>query len=407
MARPRKIGFYPRWRADRGYYEIVGRHPLTGVQIQRQPTGYRRKGPDRAAVDKLAADLTEAARRGPAAAVETDGTARRGDAPLLLHELMQHYITAMKDGPSGENYRRYRACIERHYPRLYVHELSPDWGEEYWTIRKREVPAGKAAGPKRPPCRESVNKEIGAVRQALKWADRQWRSAFRGKALRDVLPDRIKLDWLSDSERAAERAREKEVKALRKRAHEVDDLWRIFEAAPRHLQLFIWIALETGARQGAILELTWDAVDPAAPELDFGGDRITKRRPEGAISRELWSMLLKEKSRARGRYIVDDGRHAPPYRSIRGSLQRAAEKAGLTDKVTPHDLKHSLVTHLLSSEKPLAEVAKKLRTSPDVLYEHYFHLMREQLSYDAAEIARPDRLALRDRPEGRLRGSLQ
>ena len=67
------------------------------------------------------------------------------------------------------------------------------------------------------------------------------------------------------------------------------------------MRLFVTLALTTGARMGAILDLTWDRVDFEHNTIDFmpsGRNKTNKRRTVVAMSKKAREALLEARKGA-------------------------------------------------------------------------------------------------------------
>ncbi len=124
---------------------------------------------------------------------------------------------------------------------------------------------------------------------------------------------------------------------------------RLMEAAKQafHVHIFILIARTTGRRKGAILDLTWDRVDLERRLLDFDNpDRILtkKRRGIAMVAPYVVAVLAQAKELAQSDYVVEyAGRGVA---DVKKGFRLAVERAGLPDWVTPHILKHSVISWL-------------------------------------------------------------
>lgn len=124
-----------------------------------------------------------------------------------------------------------------------------------------------------------------------------------------------------------------------------------------HVRLFVVIAINTGARSGSILSLTWDRVDLDRGLLDFreaGKLRTRKRRVPAPINDTLMAALTEAKAGAETEYVIEWA--GGPIQRIKHAFRDAALRAGLHD-VTPHVLRHSAVTWLLQAGIPAWKVA--------------------------------------------------
>lgn len=113
---------------------------------------------------------------------------------------------------------------------------------------------------------------------------------------------------------------------------------------PPHVALFIRIGLWTGARRGAILDLTWDRVDLELGAINFRvpGERETKkRRANTPVPLRLLSTLRRAYSSSEGDYVIQwRGERVASVKTAFKALRRATRMTWLT----PHVLKHTFVT---------------------------------------------------------------
>lgn len=120
----------------------------------------------------------------------------------------------------------------------------------------------------------------------------------------------------------------------------------------QHIETFIMLASQTGARRSAILQLTWDRVDLEAGTIDFrlpGVAHTRKRRAITGISADLVTFLKKLRRRTKGNAVVQIRGLA--VASIKRGFRTIAEKAKLPH-VTPHVLKHTFVSQALQVASP-------------------------------------------------------
>ncbi len=124
------------------------------------------------------------------------------------------------------------------------------------------------------------------------------------------------------------------------------------------LPLFVMVALRTGARLGAIMELRWIQVDLDRGRIDFNvpGRPITnKRRPVIPIPRNLMWQLRAARNRSAplGRVIPE----AWSEQRLRRAFERAVKRARLDDGVVIHALRHTCGTWMAQAGVPLWQVA--------------------------------------------------
>lgn len=148
----------------------------------------------------------------------------------------------------------------------------------------------------------------------------------------------------------------------------------------RHLNLFIRIALGTGARHEAILQLTWDRVDLEMGTVDFrvpGRVETKKRRPHAPINDRLLRLLRAAYKVRQGKSVIAfDGQ---PILSVKTAFASAVKRASLSDDVTPHALKHTYITWLLRGGNSIWDVAGLTNTSVKTIEKHYGHHAKSHL----------------------------
>lgn len=147
---------------------------------------------------------------------------------------------------------------------------------------------------------------------------------------------------------------------------------RLFAACHEpHLRLFIMLGLHTGARRGAILDLTWFQVDLERSRIDYnapGRAQTRKRRPVVPINGPLHEALQAARKVAVAANVVEyRGRKVA---GIRRSFAVACRRAGLED-VIPHTLRHTAATWMAQAGVSIVEIAQILGQSVQRTTERY------------------------------------
>ncbi len=174
----------------------------------------------------------------------------------------------------------------------------------------------------------TIRTELQALRAALRWAAGP-QVALIAVAPVITMPPRpeSRVRWLTRDEAA-----------------------RLLAACQaHHVKLFVTIALQTGARSGAILALTWDRVDLDRRLIDFrqpGRSRTRKRRVPVPISDTLHAALTEASQAATAETVIEWA--GASIARIKHGFQNVAARAGLPG-VTPHVLRHTAVTWLLQA----------------------------------------------------------
>ena len=126
-----------------------------------------------------------------------------------------------------------------------------------------------------------------------------------------------------------------------------------------HLRLYVALGAATGARPGAILDLTWDRVDLATGRITFGvpGARTTrKRRAVVPITPALAAILAS--AERNGPHVIQV--RGERVASVKKAFRSACTAAGLGAEVTPYTLRHTAASRALQSGSSPWQVARLL-----------------------------------------------
>ncbi|MGI9449356.1 MAG: tyrosine-type recombinase/integrase [Geminicoccaceae bacterium] len=137
-----------------------------------------------------------------------------------------------------------------------------------------------------------------------------------------------------------------------------------------HVRLFVLVALHSGARTCAILDLTWDRVDLDRNLLLYPPHRpgSRKRTTVVPINQTLVSALEEARECALTDWVIEyRGR---PIQSVKTGFRAAVRRAGL-DHCTPHDLRRTCATWLVQAGLPLSKVARYLGDSEEMIEKVY------------------------------------
>ena len=213
------------------------------------------------------------------------------------------------------------ANAKRTFGPLRPDQITPVLCEEYAEHRRA---MGRGDG--------TILKEINVIRQALNWSKVNT-ARFEAPS---APPPRDRHLTKAEARRLADGAKQP------------------------HIALFINIALLTGARRGAILDLTWDRVDfdKGKIYLQVAGEENRKRR---ALSVPIGDQLGKE---LRAAYDARQTPYVIEYAgervlNIKKGFAAAVRRAGLED-VTPHDLRHTAAVWMAEDGRPFEEIAQYL-----------------------------------------------
>lgn len=182
----------------------------------------------------------------------------------------------------------------------------------------------------------TVRYEIEIIRRAYKWAHEAGNVAAVPRFWFPPLPDR-------------------EVRALTKQQ------FRSFLDACHapHVRLFCQLAVATGGRATAILELCWDQIDFGRRLVMLnrpGRVQSHKRRATVPMNDQLFTALMDARAGAVSEYVIEHG--GGQIGSIKKGLRLTSERAGL--KVTAHMFRHSAAVWMAEAGRPMAEIAQYL-----------------------------------------------
>lgn len=164
-----------------------------------------------------------------------------------------------------------------------------------------------------------------------------------------------------------------------------DEADRLLEACQRpHVRLFVLLALNTAARAGSILGLTWDRVDIEQRRINFNDPARAATRKGRAVV-PINDTLLPPLERAYAGRVTN---HVIEWAggsvsSVKHAFHRATVRAKLED-VSPHTLRHTAATWMAQKGVSLWQIAGFLgHTNIKMLEDTYGHHSPSHLA-DAA-----------------------
>jgi integrase len=126
-----------------------------------------------------------------------------------------------------------------------------------------------------------------------------------------------------------------------------------------HVRLFIILAITTGARMNAILELRWEQVDFKHRTINFnqaGRAQTNKRRPEVPLNTRSLAALEEAARGALTDFVIEwDGQ---PVKSIKKAIRMAANRSGVP--CSPHVFRHSAGVWMAQADVPMQKISQFL-----------------------------------------------
>jgi integrase len=126
-----------------------------------------------------------------------------------------------------------------------------------------------------------------------------------------------------------------------------------------HVRLFVVLALATGARMTALLELTWDRVDMERGTADLnpaGRHKTNKRRTVVTLNERAMEALRAARQAAMTDYVIEYAQG--PLKSVKKAIGSAARRSGIP--ISAHVLRHSAAVWAAEAGRPMAEIAQFL-----------------------------------------------
>lgn len=126
-----------------------------------------------------------------------------------------------------------------------------------------------------------------------------------------------------------------------------------------HLKLFIILALSTGARMSALLELTWDRVDFRHRLINLNPlarEQTTKRRPEVPMNDMAYQALTAAARGALSDYVIEYA--GKPIKSIKKAMRRLSLRVGID--CSPHVLRHTAGVWMANADLPMEKISQFL-----------------------------------------------
>ena len=144
--------------------------------------------------------------------------------------------------------------------------------------------------------------------------------------------------------------------------HLTKEQFRLFlaECKADHAKLFAILAVTTGARATALLQLPWSSVDFERGLIKLRpkgiADKELKGRATVPINERLMPFLRVAKEVADSNYVIEY--KGGPIASIQTSLHAASVRSGVT--AHPHMFRHSAAVWMAEDRVPMAEIAAYL-----------------------------------------------
>lgn len=126
-----------------------------------------------------------------------------------------------------------------------------------------------------------------------------------------------------------------------------------------HVKLFLVLGLATGARAGAITDLTWDRVDFQHGTIDYrpaGREQTNKRRTVVPMNTRAREALTEAYAARLTDHVIEYG--GKPVASLKKALERLAADTGIA--FSAHTLRHTCAVWMAQADVPMQKISQYL-----------------------------------------------
>lgn len=280
-----------------------------------------------------------------------------------IGKVLDGYLAARTSAHSPETLRYSCINLKRHLGDLPVERLGLIEQTAYMTARRKEGAQGASAKYRtsvRPLADGTLIRELGTLRTALRWAvSEKWFRDAPIIKLPTTPPPRHR--WLTR-----------------------DEARRLIAAiVSLHSKTFMGLALFTGARSGAILQLPWANVDFVAGTVYLGKSRGNKKRATVPMTDELRVILETAQEAATCPWVIEY--KGKPIKSNKTGFMAAAKRAGIQG-VSPHTVRHTAASWMVQAGVSYQDAGHWLGMSPEMVRVTYGHHHPDYLRNVAAAL---------------------
>lgn len=153
-----------------------------------------------------------------------------------------------------------------------------------------------------------------------------------------------------------------------------------------HVRAFIALSLATGARQSALLELTWGRVDFPRKRVSLAlGDALDpqrKRRATVPMNKRAYRYLKVLDAAKTCDHVIEWGGHR--VLSVKKGFKAACDRAGLSN-VTPHMLRHTAASWMAEAGIDMFRISRYLGHGDTKITERRYAKLHPEFLADAAD----------------------
>lgn len=266
----------------------------------------------------------------------------------LMDKYMVEYSAVNKAASSHTRDKSLSSHLLDIFGEKYLTEITPAMISEYKVMRRDE-----GASPR------TINYEITLMSHAFNIAIREWDLARENPA-KKVRKERVSNNierWLS-----------------------VEEEERLLKVSPKWLADIIIFAINTGLRQGEILNLKWSQIDMDRRTLTIyeQKNRSVDTLPLNKTVMDLLNEKMALKKDLAEHVFCNKSLKPVLFRNLIRAYKNAIKRAGIDD-LRFHDLRHTFATRLVQNGVGIYEVQKLGRWKSITMVQRYAHHYPESL----------------------------
>lgn len=274
-------------------------------------------------------------------------TRRNAAASERVEDLWPLYVKDRgKDGVGTDRFKPIWSALKPHFAKRIGNAITRDDCRSYHAER---TAAGKSAS--------TIATELALLRACLRW-----RYGKLAPAMWVPPQSPPRTDYLSK-----------------------DQVRQILDATDTpHIRLFIILAVTTGSRMSAVLDLTWDRVDFAGKTINFkpaGRVQTNKRRVIVPMNQRARAALEEAYEARLSDYVIEYG--GQPVGSVKKALQRLSEKTGI--KFSAHVFRHTAAVWMAQEDVAMSKIAQYLGHTRTAVTEAYYARYSPSYMRDASQ----------------------
>lgn len=157
----------------------------------------------------------------------------------------------------------------------------------------------------------------------------------------------------------------------------------MLEHADGHVATFIHLAIATGARMSALLELRWDQVDNEHGFINLGRGVGNKKRATVPLNSTVKPILAAAKKEAFTEFVIEY--RQAPIKSVKTSFRATMRRARLLPPTGPKILRHSAAVWMANKGVSMEKIAQYLGHENSKVTERVYARYSPEYLRDAAE----------------------